>query len=277
MYKKDILVLEKIRFFFKEHGVSEVITKSLLNYPAIDNNIDSIIVDINAKFSAKTLYLHTSAELEMKKLLINGYEDIYQICTVYRDNEIGRINFNEFIMLEYYLLNIDEKKLIKNILELFVFIGIKEKVTYYSYKEIFKNTINIDITDVDEILFILKKHNLSTKFDNIADMQMLLFVHFIEKKLTAGICIIYDFPKEQSAFAKVVDGVAKRFEIYINGVEIANGYNELQQAKEYRQIFSQHKLNTNAMEKSFLQFIAQKPLPQCSGVAIGLNRLFNAV
>jgi lysyl-tRNA synthetase class 2 len=264
--------LATIRTFFMQENILEVQTKSLLNYPTFDANIDSIQVDVNKKIAKKSYYLHSSPELEMKKLLVNGSGDIYQICKVYRDNEIGQRNFNEFTMLEYYKLGIDELKLSKNVVKLLNFVGISGEVARFSYREIFQKFAGFEVnTDFQSLKNIATQHQLSTDFDNIADLQDLLFVHFVEQKLQQfDICIIYDYPASQSALAKVEDGIAKRFEIYIKGVEVANGYKELTTADEYRQRLSEQ----GGTNPEFIQSL-QHNLPECSGVALGVDRIFS--
>lgn len=266
--------LAKIREFFALQNTLEVQTKSLLNYPTFDTNIDSIKVEINPKFEKKSYYLHTSPELEMKKLLASRSGDIYQICTVYRDNEIGERNFNEFSMLEYYILGIDEIELSENVVKLLNFIGISGEVVRFSYSEIFQKYANFDINaSFEELQHFAKKHHLTTDFESKAGLQILLFVHFVEKHLQEyEVCIIYDFPKEQSALAKIKSGVAKRFEIYIKGVEIANGYNEITDAREYQQRFLEQ-YGKRGKNPEFIGAI-NDGLSQCSGVAIGLGRVF---
>ena len=262
----------------RKFELTEVSTNSMLSYPTSDNNIDSIEVTTNSKFEVKKSYLHTSPELEMKKLLANGSGNIYQICKVYRDNEIGKINFNEFVMLEYYLLGFNANTLSKNVVELFNFLGIKGEVYSFSYKNLFLKFTNIKIDSSLMVLkTIAKQHKLTTDFDNIADIQTLLFVHFIEEKLKQfPICIIYDFPKSQAVLAKINNGTAQRFEIYINGVEVANGYDELTTKEEYKERFLEQLVNSEQLDIDFLKSLS-KPLPSCAGVAIGIDRLFSLI
>jgi lysyl-tRNA synthetase class 2 len=264
--------LANIRTFLAQENILEVQTKSLLNYPTFDANIDSIQVDVNKKIAKKSYYLHSSPELEMKKLLASGSGDIYQICKVYRDNEIGQRNFNEFTMLEYYKLGIDEFKLSEHVVKLLNFVGISGEVAKFSYSEIFQKFAGFEVnTDFQSLKNIATQHQLSTDFDNIADLQDLLFVHFVEQKLQQfDICIIYNYPASQSALAKVEDGVAKRFEIYTKGVEVANGYKELTTAAEYRQRL----LEQGGTNPEFIQSL-QHNLPECSGVALGVDRIFS--
>ena len=114
--QKKATLFKKIREFFDAQGLTEVQTPSLLNTPTTDVYIDSIAVATNQEIGQNTYkYLHTSPELEMKKILSQGSGDIYQICQVFRDNEIGERNFNEFTLLEYYRLNFDIHQLISDI------------------------------------------------------------------------------------------------------------------------------------------------------------------
>tara|TARA_B100001971_G_scaffold105959_1_gene97471 strand:- start:641 stop:1528 length:888 start_codon:yes stop_codon:yes gene_type:complete len=279
--------LHQIRDFFYSRGVTEVKTAALLSNPVSDVYIDSICATVNREIGElKSLYLHTSPEIEMKKLLARGSGDIYQICSVYRDNEQGNQNFNEFTMLEYYRLDFDIHKLIDEITELLVKLGWRHNIRRISYNEAFIKYAGIDIlqADFDSLKSIAKSHGLSTEFDWIEDLQMLLFIHLIEPQIkNYSACFVYDYPKQQSALAQIDSQVAKRFELYLNGVEIANGYQELQSAKDYRHRFSNELAKRKQLSKSISsideQFLLElkEGLPFCSGVAIGIERLFSSI
>ncbi|MBL4761623.1 MAG: EF-P lysine aminoacylase GenX [Gammaproteobacteria bacterium] len=278
--------LAQIRQFFSRQDVVEVQTPQLLDTPATDVYIDSIAMQVNKAFEKKSKYLHTSPELEMKKLLANGSGDIYQICQVFRDNEQGAQNFNEFTMLEYYRLGFDIHQLMDDVVQLLTTLGVQGRVSKLSYAQAFFEYGDIDIlnTDFDALKIIAKKQGLSAEFEWIEDLQILLFTHLIEPKLeNLPLCFIYDYPAMQSALAKVEDRVSQRFELYMNGVEVANGYDELRHASEYRQIFEQEtakratlKKHTSSLNKDYLTAI-QSSLPECAGVAIGINRLLSQI
>ena len=285
--KKYSDFLQKIRRYFNDQSVLEVQTPALLSAPATDVYIDSLSVKLNQDINAgKTQYLHTSPELEMKKLLVNGSGDIYQICEVFRDNEYGAHNFNEFAMLEYYRLDFDSHQLMDDITQLLKVLGVNSQVTKLSYAQAFFEYGDIDIlnTDFDALKIIARKHDLSTDFEWIEDLQILLFTHLIEPKLEElPLCFIYDYPATQSALANVEDKVAHRFELYMNGVEIANGYDELRHVDEYKTVFKQEiekratlKKYTPDLNKGYLEAI-QSSLPNCAGVAIGMSRLFSQI
>ena len=227
--------LANIREFFSMQYIVEVETKSLLNYPTLDENIDSVKVVVNQKFKQKKYYLHTSPELEMKKLLASGSGDIYQICKVYRDNEIGKHNFNEFSMLEYYIMDIDERQLSENVVKLLNFVGISGEIVRFSYNEIFQKFAKFDINaNFNDLKNFAKSHNLSTNFANIQDLQMLLFVHFVECNLKQfEICIIYDYPSNQSGLAQIEGKVSKRVKFGSATFEVKIGQQLAQSEIEY--------------------------------------------
>lgn len=285
LIKKATLV-KKIRTFFDNQNVLEVQTPTLLNTPTTDVYIDSISVLLNQDIKEKTQYLHTSPELEMKKLLAQGSGDIYQICQVYRDNEFGERNFNEFTLLEYYRLGFNIYNLMDDISALLATLGAQEKVVKMSYAQVFDQFAKIDIlnTDFNTLKKIATTHGLTANFEWIEDLQMLLFVALCEPKLKdLPICFIYDYPSSQSALAIIEGQVAHRFELYLSGVEVANGYNELQSAHAYQQIFDGENNRRKQLGKSFLgadpDFFKQleEGLPQCSGVAIGIDRLISQI
>ena len=282
---QDLII--KIREFFYSHKVTEVQTPSLLLSPTTDVYIDSIEVKVNQAISRSAeLYLHTSPELEMKRLLSKGSGDIFQICQVYRDNEYGKNNSNEFTMLEFYRIDFDMHHLMENIVDLLAALGKTEAITKISYAQAFFEYGNIDIlnTDLKGLKKIANSLGLSSNYDWAEDLQTLLFVHLIEPKISQiPICFIYDYPKEQAALAKIEGSVAHRFELYLNGVEVANGYQEIQTANEYRdrfttEIYKREKISKkiSLVDEEFLKDI-KDGLPNCSGVAIGIERLFSTI
>jgi len=284
--RKKANILKKIRLFFDAQGLLEVQTPSLLNTPTTDVYIDSVSALVNQDIEPKTQYFHTSPELEMKKLLSQGSGDIYQICQVYRDNEFGEQNFNEFTMLEYYRLGFDTHQLMNDIVSLLKTLGVKGEMVKLSYAQAFDQFAGVDIlnTNFDDLKIVAQTHGLSTDFNWIEDLQIFLFVHLIEPAIKQfPICFIYDYPADQSALAKTEGRVAYRFELYLLGVEVANGYNELQSAQAYQQIFERENAKRKQLGKSFLEpdqdFLKQleTSLPQCSGVAIGIERLISQI
>ena len=280
-------LIRNIRSFFYSRNVVEVVTPSLLTTPTTDVYIDSIEVSVNQALSKSSkFYLHTSPELEMKRLLSKGSGDIFQICQVFRDNEFGRINSNEFTMLEFYRVGFDMQQLIEELKELLIALGKDDKAEKMSYAQAFFDFAGIDIlnSDFEALKIILESHDLSSDYEWIEDMQMVLFVHLVEPKLKSiPVCFIYDFPWQQAALAQIDGPVAHRFEMYINGTEIANGYQEIQTSNEYRDRF-QTEINKRKSLSKFTSFLDEDflddlkdGLPACSGVAIGIDRLFTSL
>ena len=285
VHYQDLII--KIREFFYSRKVTEVKTPSLLFSPTTDVYIDSIEVKVNHDISRPTdLYLHTSPELEMKRLLSKGSGDIFQICQVYRDNEYGSNNFNEFTMLEFYRIDFDIHTLVDEITDLLKVLGKTDAITKISYAQAFSEYCNIDILDADlkDLKKIANSLGLNSDYDWVEDLQTLLFVHLIEPKINQiPICFIYDYPKEQSALAKIEGPIAHRFELYLNGIEVANGYEEIQSADEYRdrfnnELYKREKIlkKNSLVDEEFLRDI-KAGLPHCSGVAIGIERLFSSI
>ena len=290
-FKENLLryqnLTRNIRDFFYARNVIEVVTPSLLSTPTTDVYIDSIEVSVNQALSKSSkFYLHTSPELEMKRMLSRGSGDIFQICQVFRDNEHGRINSNEFTMLEFYRVGFGMHQLIDEIKDLLVILGKDDPIKQMSYSEAFFEFANIDIlnSSIEDLKKILNAHSLNSDYEWIEDMQTVLFVHLVEPKLKEyPVFFIYDFPKQQAALAQIHGLIAHRFEMYLNGIEIANGYQEIQTSKEYRDRFEIELGKRKFLSKSigyvdedFLNDL-KDGLPACSGVAIGIDRLFNSL
>jgi lysyl-tRNA synthetase class 2 len=285
--KRHSNILAKIRNFFADRNVLEVQTPCLLDNPITDVYIDSIVVNVNQDINAQSVkYLHTSPELEMKKLLAQGSGDIYQITQVYRDNEQGSQNFNEFTMLEFYRLGFDIHQLINDVSALIKILGIKNSVVKLSYAQAFQQFANIDIlnTNFADLKIIATNHSLSDDFDWIEDLQIFLFTALCEPKLAQfPVCFIYDYPAPQNALARVEGQISHRFELYLSGTEVANGYDELQDVQSYEQVFKRENSKRQQLNKAFfkpnIDFLKQleNSLPQCSGVAIGINRLISKI
>jgi len=207
---------------------------------------------------------------------------------------VGALHNPEFTMLEWYRIGVDHHKLMKEIAELLKVCGINYGVCKISYREIFIKYLQIDpvLADLQELKTLVYNNiKLSEQFkDSIInatkqDCQELLFNHCIEPNLELNqILFIYNYPKEQAALAKVnkdQDGieVAERFEVYINGVELANGYHELLDPVLQEQRFLADQDMRKNLGKPFLEIdpyliaALNYGMPSCSGVALGIERL----
>ncbi|MFA6119670.1 MAG: EF-P lysine aminoacylase EpmA [Parachlamydiales bacterium] len=273
-------MIQKVRSFFYKKKIIEVDPPILVKHPSIDLHIQSIETHpLNKSIG----YLHTSPEYTMKRIIASGLKDIYFLGHVFRKNEIGKNHNIEFSMIEWYKSNVSFDYFIKeNIALLKLFIKFKKSIST-SYFDVFYKNFNLDIYKINkkELLAICRKEEIifsNEKNLKKEDLLSLLLDHFFEKKAKRDILyIIYDFPQNEAALAKtqIENGsiVAKRFEFYINGSEIANGYFELNDEKVLRQRFEKiiKKKKRLTLDENFLKSIDH--IGSCYGIAIGFDRL----
>lgn len=290
--KKRAQLLNSIRMFFNARSVLEVETPLLCQYAPTMPYIDPIEVDMHAKTSNR--FLQSSPEYAMKRLLAYGSGDIFQICKAFRGQEQGVLHNPEFTMLEWYRLNFDHHQLMQEVIELLQFCEINYSISKKTYREIFYKYLKLDpvLADVATLLqCIYDNINLSPQGERFIksaskqDCQEMLFSHMVESNLEHNtIWVIYNYPKEQAALAKIISDndnieVAARFEVYINGLELANGFYELADPVLQRQRFTgdQHirtKLNKPPLDiDPYFMRALEHGLPRCSGIALGVDRL----
>lgn len=274
-------ILAKIRQFFAERNVLEVETPLLCSTTATDPHIHSFSV-------ASKRYLQTSPEFCMKRLLAAGSGSIYQICKAFRREEVGRQHNPEFTLLEWYRIGFDHQQLMIEVDELLQTIlqaSSAEKITYGKLFEKYLQ-INPHKVSVQELKNCAQKMQLKLSNENITDRDawlQLLMTHFIEPQLgNEKPLFIYDFPATQAALSKIRHEeipVAERFEVYVNGIELANGYHELIDAKEQQARFiadqkrRQELGYENVPIDKYLLAALEESFPNCAGVALGVDRL----
>lgn len=283
-------LLRQIRDFFACRDVLEVDTPLLSHGTVTDVHLAAFSSEFDHSDTGRkeTLYLQTSPEYAMKRLLCAGYGSIYQICKAFRHEGAGRFHNPEFTMLEWYRTGYDHHQLMAEmdtLLQLTLSTGTAEKI---SYQDVFLRELNVD--PLTATVDLLQQTALQCGLDMHAGMPedadtllQLLFSLYIEPRIGAAVpCFVYGFPASQAALAKVNEGdprTADRFEVYFKGVELANGFNELANPAEQRQRF----LNDNAQRRQsglpelpvdeyFLSALEQG-LPDCAGVALGIDRL----
>lgn len=269
-----------IRTFFSERNILEVETPLLCQHTVTDPHIESFSVPV----SQHTYYLQTSPEYAMKRLLAAGSGAIYQITKSFRVGESGHQHNPEFTMLEWYRPGFNHHDLINEI-DLFLQFTIQSKpAEKISYQNLFLQYLNIDpwkinLSDLKKLI-VEKNIRVNTEnFDHDICLQILLS-HLIEPKIGfEKPLFLYDFPKTQAALAKISGDVAERFEVYINGSEIANGFHELTDATEQQKRFEKNKSDRKnnhqtipAIDHYFIDALKSE-LPDCAGVAIGIDRL----
>lgn len=290
-------VLAAIRSFFAERDVLEVTTPVLSPAGATDLNIGSLVTHLGASPQSARRYLHTSPEFAMKRLLAAGSGPIYQLCTVFRDSDLGRHHRPEFSMLEWYRPGFDYWQLMDEI-ELLV----KTLATPYrtvnagrrlSYRRLFIDSLGLDpaTATVESCRTCCERHGLAAPENMPGGLDPwldLLISAVIAPRLPSGsLTFVYDYPASQAALArtKTVEGyaVAERFELYWGGVELANGFQELTDAEEQLRRFESDNLQRQvkglpvvAIDMALIDAL-RAGLPDCAGVALGLDRLLMAI
>lgn len=270
-------VLAEIRQFFAARNVLEVETPALSNAAIPDPNLHSFTVE-NAG------YLHTSPEFPMKRLLAAGSGPIYQLARVFRAGEAGRFHNPEFTLLEWYRSGWDYQQLMREVAELINQILPQTRpVEWLTYHDAVLQYASLDepMASSADIQACLHHHHIPAPKDlPRADYLDLLVSSLVQPKLGRnGITFLIDYPANQAALAKINNGLAQRFEVFIDGVELANGFQELTDAAEQRRRFerenaqrSQQNLPIMPLDEHFLAAL-HAGLPESAGVALGIERL----
>ena len=286
-------LLESTREFFKQRHVLEVETPILSRAGNPDPNIQSFTTA-----NGEPLYLRTSPEFLLKRMLSAGYGDCYELGKVFRQAESGQFHNPEFTMLEWYRVGWTWKQLAKEVCDYIKFSGQllsnprfqQWPIHCLSFQELYFEYIGIDPFTAQIADFEALAKSLRLQFpDNMIkeDWLDLIMSTVIQPGLPESrITIVYDFPSQQAALAKINPDkpqTALRFEVYLGQQEIANGYQELTDARELAQRFEndnqKRKERQQAEVKLDHNLIAaqQQPLPECAGVALGFDRLLMAI
>lgn len=279
-------MLSSIRAFFSARQVLEVETPILSRAGTTDPAIESYRVDSSAN---QTRYLQTSPEFPMKRLLAAGVGDIYQIARVFRHEELGRQHNPEFSLLEWYRLGFDHHALMREVLEMLAFLLVKDESTLQvkkiSYADLCLESLGIDVftCDLHELKNRAKRSGLQIGFELDQDGWLdLLLSHITMPSLPKDqITFLYDYPVSQASLARLNPGgeTAARFEVFWGGMELANGFYELQDAQEQRERFEADNIKRVSRGQApvpideHLIAALSHGLPRCSGVALGLDRL----
>lgn len=287
--------VRKIRQFFYARNVMEVDTPTLSYSTVPDPFIESFqtrYIPLTQTMQHENYYLHTSPEFPMKRLVASGCGSIYQISKVFRQGESSKCHNPEFTLLEWYREGWDHHQLMQEVCLLLTgllspLINLSEPV-FMTYQTAFLNELGINPHSIskEDLIRCTEKQGLADVLDADDDKDRfleLLFSHKIEPLLGKGnICFLYHYPASQASLAKIAvdDGypVAQRFEIYINGMELGNGFNELNDSDEQKSRFEEdNSCRKNSaqqeipLDQNFIN--ALNELPQCAGVAIGIERL----
>jgi elongation factor P--(R)-beta-lysine ligase len=281
-------LLAAAREFFAERGVLEVETPVLSAAAVSDPQIESLTTRVAG--IAAPLYLCTSPEYAMKRLLAAGSGDIYQICRVFRDAERGRWHNPEFTLLEWYRLGFDDAALMSEVEALIGSLLAPhrklEPAERLSYSAALQRHAGVDAHHASErdLTEAARSHGIVCQADLDRDAKLDLLMGLVvgPRLGTERPCFICDYPASQAALARLKPGsppVAARFELYLDGVELANGFHELAASVEQRARFVQDLRLRRArgqvqppLDERLLAALAAG-LPDCAGVALGLDRL----
>ena len=289
-------MLKNIRAFFDLRGVIEVETPLLSRYSTTDPHLDSL----QSRFRDQFCYLNTSPEYAMKRLLADWKKPIYQICKAFRDDELGPNHNPEFTMLEWYRPDYDSVKLMDEVADLVanlcrlsnIFSMDKVQFESLSYQQVFEDFVGINPhqTTARECYQFALSNNVEIPRGLAADDELndwldwLLTQQVLPAFKKDGFTFLYDYPASQCALAKIAKNeqqvlVAKRFELFFGEIELANGFHELTDASEQLKRFQfENKMRKQAgkepgkIDENFIAAL-NSGLPECSGVAIGLDRL----
>ncbi len=286
-------MLATIRQFFNDRGVLEVETPLLSHGIGTEPQLAFFSTEYYLYPDKETLFLQTSPEFAMKRLLAAGSGSIYQISKAFRQGESGRFHNPEFSLLEWYRTGFDLFQLMTEIEllihTLFAAQGTLRKTLVTTYRAVFEH-----YTGLNPLLFSKADYADYAAQNGLADAILIcadshalwldfIFSHRVQPNLgQQGLCMVHGFPACQSSLARVNaenSAVADRVEIFIQGVELGNGFYELTDAVEQERRFDReiayrrrNGLPNVDKDRRFLDALVSG-LPDCSGMAIGLDRL----
>lgn len=290
---KRAKIVSKVRQFFADRCILEVETPTLSQYAVTDVHLSSFHTLFlkpgeNDEQQGRKMSLITSPEYHMKRLLAAGSGPIYQICKCFRNHEeVSRYHNPEFTMLEWYRIQFDMMQMINEVDDLLQSILDCDPAERISYQKAFQRHLNIDPLEADHATLVeaIKQLNIELNTDDYDRDTLLqcLFSFGVEPHIGQEKPIaVYNFPASQAALAAISSEdhrVASRFEFYYKGVELANGFKELTNPQEQKMRFEQNNIdraNQNLPPQNIdIELIAamEAGLPDCAGVAVGLDRL----
>lgn len=275
--------LASIRQFFTQRAYLEVETPVLGRYGVTDVYLNNI----KATFRNQSYCLQTSPEYHMKRLLAAGSGPIFQLARVFRDDELGRWHNPEFTLLEWYQLDIDHQILMDEVDVFLQTMLASRSMVKKTYEQAFLESCEVNpfLATLEELQQVLVHYDLqgvlSPQEEDRDQYLFLLMSQVVEPFLAkeSAPVAVYDFPVSQASLAKAQGHVASRFEVYYQGVELANGFHELTQVEVQVQRFA---LDQELRRQKGLAFVEADPfllgalahgIPPCSGVALGVDRL----
>ena len=282
-------MLRRIRTHFDNAAMLEVDTPALSPFAVSDTQIESLEI-CGSAVSSRPLYLHTSPEFCLKRLLAAGYPDIFSICRVFRDGESGKQHQPEFTLIEWYRLGFSLQAIIDDtvaVIRAALAAAAPSGLQLHDYRALFIDTLGVDPLDAP-IAALADAANadatLRAAIGNARDdwLDLLLATRIAPTFSTETLTVVRHYPASQAALARLCPAdsqVADRFEIFSGPVELANGYVELTDAREQRQRIAADNADRRLRQRrerpvdSALLAALEHGLPACAGVAMGLERL----
>ncbi|MBL4694135.1 EF-P lysine aminoacylase GenX [Candidatus Gracilibacteria bacterium] len=265
-------ITQRVRDFFTDNNFLEVETPIMVDIPGMEPHLTPFETT-DGKF------LNHSPELQMKKLLGQGLKRIFNITKVFRSGEKSNTHNPEFTMLEWYRLNADYKDMMTDCENLITSLTDKYSKPFKrkTCQELFQEHLQIDLTS-DNFAEEAAKHIDVSQLKTWDEIFFKLFLNFIEPNLGPEPIFVTDYPASQAALAKTKGFFAERFELYINGLELANAFSELTDATEQRHRLEEEQEERRQMNKTVFpideEFLsALDSIPEAAGIALGLDRL----
>lgn len=294
-------LLQSIRDFFKSEGFIDVMTPPMVRNPGMETHIHPFEVYGARDSKSRGFYLHTSPEFHMKELLSLGFQNIFNISYCFRDEPISPIHRPQFLMLEWYRTGARYEKIMDDTEALIRWCGndlslknVPKKFERLTISELFLHYLKFDILDFLDKELLKKK--IEKDYPEVPlplsecswdDYYFLLFLNKIEPKLVNHpYLLLYEFPAPLAALSTLKSSdprVCERFEVYLNGIELCNAFNELTNLEEQKKRFNLQKKEKNDLygyslpEASVLYEAMERGFPKSSGIALGVERLLKSL
>ena len=288
-------LLRRVREFFAARAVTEVDTPFLVNAPVSDVHLHSATVRLDpqptAGAEAAPLFLHTSPEYAMKRLLAAGSGDIYQLCHVVRGMERGRLHNPEFTLIEWYRIGFSLGQLmdeVEALVKALLGAAAPRASEHISYREAFLRELSLDPLTAPDAVLAHAAQSLALRGTAAAEdavsrdewLELLMGTYIGPRLGRDRLTFVHGYPASQAALARLDPAdprVAQRFELYCAGIELANGFHELAASAEQRARFEsdnarRRRLGLPAFPLDERLLAALPTLPDCVGVALGFDR-----
>ena len=292
-------VIKLLREFFWLQGFTEVDTPNIVKLPGQEPYLSPMKVNIHNETGKEFAgYLHTSPEYTMKKMLATGWDKIFSVCKCYRDYEsFGGTHEPEFMMIEWYRANENFEKLMSDVEEMLKYLG-RRLMTYdlglrteieikrLRMSELWEKFVGVNLDEYltsEAMLGLCREKGYNEKEDeSYEDLFYRIFLNEIEPKLKdMGGVIVHHYPAQMAALSRLSPTdprYAERFEVYINGLELANAFSELTDSKEQLKRLQEERALRQKLGKDVydidMEFVeALKTMPPSAGIALGVDRL----